>query len=370
MNKRRKLKKLFAGIDEMPLPKTEKMLPPEALVNKDTPVITKRKPFPMLAAASLAIVALTVVTVPFIGSVLNPLGEETDNNSLLKNESLFGESHESQANSTVSDYSEAPIIDMPIISCGKYNPMGTSSTVSAKPGEVVLTTMRGGGVRVDGQNPFDYLKDDVLYAVTFLADYNYSQAYKDGIARLEKEKQEKRKAVVEKALNYLKEHEKEKYDDVIQGFERRCETYPSEKGNYDEFCNYAVWNIYNMYHCRGPVVPEWYVDFASEVNLIGEECEEKTMEFRRITRETAHKSLYEYLEGIGVKFYDKTVYVHSSFTNEILYEKVYRVAFLTKEQIQALNWEEDYGILVQRVFEELAKMDNEPVHLEPWIVLA
>lgn len=365
MNKRRKLKKLFAGIDEMPLPKTEKMLPPEALVNKDTPVITRRKPFPMLAAASLAIVALTVVTVPFIGSVVNYRGEDPDNNSLLKNESLFGESHESQANSTVSEYSEAPIIDMPIISCGKYNPMGTDSTVSAKPGEVVLTTMRGGGVSVDGQNPFDYLKDDVLYAVTFLADYNYSQAYKDGIARLKDEWREKRNAVAEKILNYLKEHEKEEYDDVIQGFERRCETYPSEKGDYDCFCDFVVWHMYISYLPQ----PTWFMPMKSEMKLASEELEEKTMEFGRITRETANKSLYEYLEGIGIKFYDKTVYVCDDFTNEIKSEEVYRVAFLTKEQIQALKGVENYGILVKSVFDELAKMDNEPVYLKPWLVI-
>ncbi len=296
MKNRKKIKNLFAGIDEMPLPKTEKMLPPEALVNKDTPVITKRKPFPMLAAASLAIVALTVVTVPFIGSVLNPVGEETDNNSLLKDESVFGESHESQVNSTVSDYSEAPIIDMPIVSCGKYTSYGANSYVGGKPGEVVLTTMHGG---VDDINE---LKDGVLYAVDFIAYFLESPEYQEGLERIRKEAKEK--------------------------------------------------------HPLGLTLEDTLEMYAEE------------HEFYESTKKNEYTKMYEYLESLDIEFYDKTVYIRSSLTNKIDSEEVYRIAFLTKEQIQSLKGGENYALKIRIVFDELAKMDNEPVYLNEWYSLA
>ena len=82
--------------------------------------------------------------------------------------------------------------------------------------------------------------------------------------------------------------------------------------------------------------------------------------------------MYEYLDSLGIKFYDKTVYVYYglSETEEPISEKVYRVAFLTKSEIAALKGGEDYGLWVKLVFEEMAKQDNEPVHLNAWVSLA
>ena len=79
--------------------------------------------------------------------------------------------------------------------------------------------------------------------------------------------------------------------------------------------------------------------------------------------------MYEYLENIGVVFYDKNVYFYNPFSKDYNYrEKAYRVAFLTKEEIESLKGGEDYGILVEIVCEELAKMDNEPVYLDAIII--
>lgn len=293
-----KTKRHLTRFDEMTLPTMEKMLPLEALVKKETPVINERKTFPRLAVASLAIVALVVATALVIGSVAggNEKQIDPDNSLVLNNDSentsmpsvLEGESfgEESPIDSSVSEKSDVPK-NLPIVSCGKYTSAGTSSLVKVYPGEVVISTMGGGHVSKAE------LQDDVLYAVCFVASYLQSTEYKEGLERIEEEYES-----IDDP-NFLEEYKKQD-------------------------------------------------------------------EFSKAIREAVTAKMYEYLEGLNIEFYDKTVYVIDSENGKVLSEDVYRIAFLTKEQIDSLKGGEDYGILVVQVFEEMAKMDNEPVYINEW----
>jgi len=95
-------------------------------------------------------------------------------------------------------------------------------------------------------------------------------------------------------------------------------------------------------------------------------------ELYRSANKSFTSKMYKYFEDVGIEFYDKTVYL-CDFTSDgeiesIYSEELYRVAFLTKEQIKALKGGEDYGIRVKIVFDEMAKPDNEPVYLRPWAI--
>ncbi len=297
----KKLERLFAGIDEMPMPAIEKMLPAEALIKKTSPVIEKIYTFPRLAVATLAVVALVAVAALVIRNAANSNGKNINNlvlnnssessntsiPSILEDES-FGE--ESPIDSSLSEESDVPK-DLPIVSCGKYTSGGPSSSVEVYPGEVVISTMGGGRVSKTE------LQDDVLYAVCFVACYLQSTEYKEGLERIEEEYE----SIDD--LNFLEEYKKQD-------------------------------------------------------------------EFSKATREAVTAKMYEYLEGLNIGFYDKTVYVIDSENGKIWSEDVYRIAFLTKEQIDTLKGGEDYGILVVQVFEEMAKKDNEPVYINEWASIA
>ncbi|MBQ3082247.1 MAG: hypothetical protein IJC49_07315 [Clostridia bacterium] len=290
MNKRT-IKKRFMRLDQLALPAMEKMLPPEALVKKEAPVIEKRRAFPRLAVASLAIVALVVATALVIGSVTGGNKKQIDpDNSLVLNNDSENTSIPS-AEHTSTEESEATRKDMPIVSCGKFTSFETTSVVVVNLGEVALTTMKG------GKKDIEKLQDDVLFAVCFAADFYESPEYIEETERIRKEYAEKESLGI-------------------------------------------------------PVDPiEKY---------------KKIEKFYRTISEKLTPKMYEYLESLNIEFYDKTVYVFNSATNKLMSEEVYRIAFLTKEQIQSLKGGEDYGIRVTLVFEEMAKQDNEPVYLNEW----
>ncbi len=299
MNNRRKINKLFVGIDEMSLPAIEKMLPPEALVKRKAPVIEKRKAFPKLAVASLAIVALAVATGLVIGSVaggnekqlypnnnlvLNNDIENTSTPSILENEAS---DNGASAEHTSTEESEVSRKDMPIVSCGKYGRIDNSSTI-VYPGGVAMRSMDGSRSDID----IDGLQCDVLYAVCFRADFFQYTEYEKGIQQIEEEARE------------------------------------------------------NSWSPREEL--------------------EKMEEFYNSINEIATADMYNYLEEIGIEFYDKNVYTVNSTTNaeEIVFKKTFRVAFITKEQIKALKGGDIYGIVVEIAFDELAKMDDEPVYVK------
>lgn len=286
MNKRT-IKKRFMRLDQLALPAMEKMLPPEALVKKEAPVIEKRRAFPRLAVASLAIVALVVATALVIGSVTggNKKQIDPDNNLVLNNNSE--NTSIPSAEHTSTEESEAPRKDMPIVSCGKYGTIDNSSTI-VYPGGVAMCSMDGSRFNID----IDGLQCDVLYAVCFRADFSRYTEYEKGIKQIEEEARE------------------------------------------------------NSWSPREEL--------------------EKMEEFYNSINETATADMYNYLEEIGIEFYDKNVYTVNSAANaeEIVFDKTFRVAFITKEQIKVLKGGDIYGIRVEIAFDELAKMDNEPVYVE------
>jgi len=365
MNNKRKIEKLFVSIDELTLPKVDKMLPPEALIKKDAPITEKRKPFSRFAVASLAMAALIVVTALIISSIASSAPENTKKDAPAALDSqLIG--YESIFSSVSSEESKVQKKDMPIVSCGNYNSNMSNACERFVPyGEVAIETMRGASL---SESEVDKLQDDVLYAVYFSADYDgYGDyfaptEYNKEIRRLDEEGAAKRKEAEERAIAFIEKHAKAENHPFLDSYHFR-------NFNYHEICE-AIYQNPTEYW-PGQDDPE-FEEVSTAVRRIWDEYEEKRWEFVRITRENTTAKMYKYLDSLGIEFYDKTVYIVDPLTGneDILSEEVYRVAFLTKEEILSLKGGEDYGLRVVLVFEELAKPDNEPVYLQPWFVNA
>lgn len=83
---------------------------------------------------------------------------------------------------------------------------------------------------------------------------------------------------------------------------------------------------------------------------------------------------YESLENSGAKIYEKTVYyvyngcdgLDNSVDHYLSGPKVYKIAFLTKEQIKSiqLNGDESYALRIVLACDELATMENNTVYIE------
>lgn len=376
--KKRTIKKRFNKLDELAMPAKEKMLPSEALSKANTPFIEKRRLFPQFATASIAVVMLIVVSVAVIGGVTSSHSDNSNRSDPFDNsmvagidkgeESPYKDVSTNKGEESTNNKNDVPKTNLPIVSCGKYDAFSDDCVHFVPYGEVAIGAMTGGCL-----GEVDKLQHDVLYAVYFSADpvgygsYFAQTEYNKGLRRIEAEKQEKYNVEAEKTLNYLKENEKEKYEDMLKDFEHRIEVYPSEN-DYDGFRNFVL--DYMYYSSGTGNLPEWFKPIDLRLGQLWEECEDKKFEYERIARENANAKMYEYLDSLGIKFYDKTVYVYNSMSEEkeILSERVYRVAFLTKDEIKSLKGGEDYGIRVVQVFEEMAKQDNEPVYLQPWFV--
>lgn len=360
----RKTKKRLARFDEMTLPAMEKMLPSEALVKEDASIIRKRKVAPRIALASLAMVTLIVATALVIGSAANSANDtQSEELAVLDNELSVRESFFSSA---VAEESEKQKANLPIVSCGKASMLFSSNELPAiEPGDVAVETMRNSRI------PIEELQDDVVYAVWFSADYWESPQYKEGIKRLDDEERKNKYEQADKVIAYLKEHEKEEYEDCIEAY-KEC--------SLDDFRDFVL-DYVSYSFPNGERTPQWLAPIVSELRQNYEEHEKKREEFRRQTRDTSNAKMHEYLESIGIEFYDKTVYLYTpKFDHdadeynydekEIHGSRVYRMAFLTKEEIASLKGDEDYGIAVVIAFDEMAKRDTEPVYLMPWVVNA
>lgn len=347
MNKRT-IRKHFKRFNELDLPEKEKILPPEAL----TQVSAKgRKPLPRLAAAALSIAVLaSLLIIGFTGyDPDKPSPEDSRVVAVTESSEVFYDEP------SEVEKSEEPKIEIPIISCGNYTNGTEDCYIEILPGEVYMRTMSNTPINIDE------LQDDVLYAVKFYPDISGSAEYKEGIKHLGEECATKRRELKEKALAFIKEHAKAENHHYLEYY---------KVYDYDYICQLIYDQLPSEYWPGKDAQGFDEITLKRDTDIFWE-YDYKKVEFTKQINEAAKAKMYGYLEGLGIRFYDKTVYVHFSLIEdytekELISESVYRIAFLTKEEIKALKGGEDYGIFVELVFDELAKMDNEPVHLEPW----
>lgn len=359
--KKRTIKMRLMSFDKVSLPEKEKMLPREALEEKGPTV--KKRLFPKLGITVASTVALIVLMAIVIVGTENsaPKYAKPDIPPVLDNESF---NDELSVNSIVTEESDAPQRELPIVSCGKYSfdavglegfgNVGVETSFGfVPPGEVTIKTMTG------EPKCIEELEDGVLYSVYFTAQPFGSAEYTEGLRRLTEERLAKKEEVKNSILDFIGRYAKAEnhyYLEYYNGYD------------YQEICE-LIYNQLTPEYWPGKNAPE-YEDIVSLTEMqIYMEYEEKISEFGKRMRDAASVKMYEYLEGLDIEFYDKTVYIYDSATEEIFNETVFRVAFLTNEQIAALKGVEDYGILVYLTFEEMAKMDNEPVYLEPWVIM-
>lgn len=406
MNSKRKIKRMFSAMDDIALPSAEKMLPPEALVERSNTVRRARKAFPKFAAAGFAAVALVLAGALIVGSVAAGSGNKQapDGDVVLKNE-ISAPSYDD----TTVDESKVALEDMPIISCGKYTgSLSNDFSVSYEPGKVYFQLMKG-LVPVDMD---EYLtRDDALYAVYFKVDVGDCRVYaKEEIEIIKQELQQKKNDYTEKMLSGIfSKYGIEAFSGAVNGFlcvcgikekisvesiagslvsalkdNMNCSEFVAKIAgydshdsfyDYDSFCDmfvdYFACFEYSVRECIKSddtrlEYEEWRKTLWAELRTAFDEYEEKLLSLKRSLRETAETSMNEYLGSLNIQFYEKNVYCKSSLDGEISpftlesSDGVYSIAFLTREQIKSLEAGEDYALIIRLACEELATMDNEP----------
>lgn len=213
------IKKMLMRMDDIPLPAKEKMLPPEALVERSNPVRRERKAFPKFAAVGFAAVALVLAGALLVESIADKGGKSVlpDNDSVLVNDGVSADvsSAPSTSEDNVAfapagtddaDFSSAGAIivdsaitsglsnngeteDMPIISSGKYNGyLCTDGPTKSDTDENGYKRLPGRAYLYSMDSPYQRLdmdefltRDDALYAVQISYDTQYSEKYIQGI---------------------------------------------------------------------------------------------------------------------------------------------------------------------------------------------
>lgn len=155
-------------------------------------------------------------------------------------------------------------------------------------------------------------------------------------------------------------------------------------GTYDsgiDVCSCLANRVYRtLSEAKGKDYLEWKDPLNDElVALYLERSDKEESLWRSLYNSaTGLDGWYESIEKLDAKIYKKTVYYVCSSdvcnSNICHYRSrpyVYKIAFLTKEQIKSiqLNVDEDYALSIVLAYDELATMENNTVYLETEFVL-
>lgn len=269
------IKKMLMRMDDIPLPAKEKMLPPEALVERSNPVRRKRKAFPKFAAAGFATVALVLAGALLVESIADKGGKSVlpDNDSVLVNDGVSADVSSAPSSSEDdvafapagtddADFKPAGAItadsaitsgssdsgkteDMPIISSGKYNGyLCTAGPTKSDTDENGYKRLPGRAYLYSMDSPYQRLdmdefltRDDTLYAVQISYDTQYSENYIQGkkeiTAQIMREYQQALLAFVQRVLDDVRyKYGDNAITDIVDSW---CEDYFK---NYTEFKDY------------------------------------------------------------------------------------------------------------------------------------
>lgn len=428
MNSKRKIKRMFSAMDDIALPSAEKMLPPEALVERSNAVRRERKQFPKFAAVGFAAIALVLAGALVVGSVAVGCGNKQapDGDVVLKND-ISAPSYDD----TTVDESKVALEDMPIISCGKYSGcstnvgVGSTSLYRRLPGEVYFFEMFG----IDEINMDEYLtRDDALYAVRFGVDIYYSNAYQQAYEESLQLKQDYLRAkrseflesfladVISKygkegfitiynlvfdcfsrddidpctklfslAANFDSDFSKASFNSFIASFDSLIingdvcysELFSKALGlTYDVFYDFMVGGIcayercvFDLHKLSKSMIEhnEWYEGLRHEFATISEEAENIWLENKRSSVEAIEANAKTDMYEYLESLnvqFYEKTVCYTNEAGEVVSSHKSRVAFLTKEQIKSLQAGEDYALIITLVCEELAKMENDTVYLK------